>query len=197
MHLSKCWYDRKYLETSGLTFLNVTGPINQSYIKEINNDAFDVNRKNQILYNPKKGVKTVLRLIAAFPEFLFVPLEQFDQRELILKYRASKLYIDFGHHPGRERMPREAIACGCCVVTGVLGSAANLEDIPIPDKFKLDEHNSNFIGKFRSIVNHIFTDFTKVTKEFDLYRLEVLREPQQQEEDVRNLMRTLRSAKEV
>ena len=35
----------------------------------------------------------------------------------------SKVYIDFGNHPGKDRIPREAVINGCCVITGVRGSA--------------------------------------------------------------------------
>ena len=51
----------------------------------------------------------------------------------------SKLYIDFGYHPGQERMPREAILTNCCVITGSQGSAKYDEDVPLPEGYKFDE----------------------------------------------------------
>ncbi len=37
--------------------------------------------------------------------------------------RKAKLYIDFGYHPGKERMPREACLLDCCLIIGKDGSA--------------------------------------------------------------------------
>ena len=34
----------------------------------------------------------------------------------------EQVYIDFGHHPGQDRLPREAVQCGCVVITGTRGS---------------------------------------------------------------------------
>jgi len=34
----------------------------------------------------------------------------------------KQVYIDFGHHPGQDRLPREAVQCGCVVITGKRGS---------------------------------------------------------------------------
>jgi len=46
---------------------------------------------------------------------------------------SRKLYVDFGKHPGKDRMPREAAVHGCCIITGRRGAAGNPFDIPIPN----------------------------------------------------------------
>lgn len=33
---------------------------------------------------------------------------------MILTMRKAKVYIDFGFHPGKDRIPREAVMCGAC-----------------------------------------------------------------------------------
>lgn len=192
LHFSKSYYDLTYLMEQQIFPFQLTGPVSTAYINEILGSDTSVCRKNEILYNPKKGRETIHRLMAACPEWLFVPLVGHDQGALISKYRESKLYIDFGHHPGRERMPREATACGCCVITGVLGSAGNAVDIPIPRKFKVNERSADFIEQFRAIVSYVFGNFSAATKEFDAYRLEIRSEPQQQKEDIKNILQALR-----
>ena len=193
LHISKSFYDLTYLKERGISPLRLTGPISAQYIDTSTRFESSGDRKNQILYNPKKGKKTLRRIIAAVPELSFIPLIGYDQTELISKYRESKLYIDFGHHPGRERMPREAAACGCCIVTGLLGSAGNPVDIPIPMKFKLNDLNADFIGEFRSIVTYVFNDFPVATREFDAYRLEIFYEPEKQKKDLKQILEILRS----
>lgn len=51
----------------------------------------------------------------------------------------SKVYIDFGNHPGKDRIPREAAISGCIVITGKRGAAAFAEDVCIPETYKFDE----------------------------------------------------------
>ena len=193
LHFSKSYYDLTYLTERQVSSFKLTGPVSTSYINEIKPSGYLDQRKNQILYNPRKGAGTVSRLIAACPEFSFVPLRSLNQSELISRYRESKLYIDFGHHPGRERMPREAAACGCCVVTGVLGSAGNNIDVPIAKKFKIDDRDDNFIELFRAVVIYIFSNFVEAAKEFDNYRKEIAAEPAQQEVDMKEILKALRS----
>ena len=45
-------------------------------------------------------------------------------------------YIDFGPHPGMDRLPREAALAGCVVVTNREGAANFDEDTPLPSQFK-------------------------------------------------------------
>ena len=45
-------------------------------------------------------------------------------------------YIDFGPHPGMDRLPREAALAGCIVITNREGAAAHDEDVPLPPEYK-------------------------------------------------------------
>ena len=45
-------------------------------------------------------------------------------------------YIDFGPHPGMDRLPREAALAGCVVITNCEGAANFQEDLPLPSEFK-------------------------------------------------------------
>lgn len=55
--------------------------------------------------------------------------------------RQCKVYIDFGQHPGMDRIPREAAACGCLVLVGERGSASYFNDVPLPAEYKIDLRN--------------------------------------------------------
>ncbi|MGE5216017.1 MAG: hypothetical protein ACM3SP_03315, partial [Chloroflexota bacterium] len=123
LHFSKSHYDESYLQAHGIHPMRLTGPISNFYLS--NTEHYSVERKNQILYNAKKGKATINFLISRYPQYSFVSLNNLNEHSLLARYRDSKLYIDFGHHPGRERMPREAAVCGCCVITGKMGAAAN------------------------------------------------------------------------
>jgi hypothetical protein len=51
------------------------------------------------------------------------------------------MYVDFGHHPGMDRIPREAAACGCLVLVGERGSASYFKDVPLTAEYKIDLRN--------------------------------------------------------
>ncbi|EFI6860961.1 hypothetical protein BCD16_004758, partial [Escherichia coli] len=102
----------------------------------------------------------------------------------------SKLYIDFGHHPGKDRFPREAVMAGCVLITGVEGSAANEVDIPIPSRFKLDSNKFNFESEFKKCVDNIFSNFQNEIKEFEYYRNCIKNEEQDFRNDVTSFVRS-------
>ena len=111
--------------------------------------------------------------------------------ELIAAYANSKIYIDFGNHPGKERMPREAVALGCCIITGLLGSASNALDIPIPRVYKINAEADDFLFRFQTFTNKIFSNYDLVRHDFDDFRNEVFNEPAQQINDLKRILTDL------
>jgi hypothetical protein len=181
-HITKAAYDRAFLKKNEMTGMQLAGPISGFYLQPVPKELVE-KKRNVILYSPRRDTKIAPSLMARFPEFNFVPLSGLTEPELRELYVSSKLYIDFGNHPGKERMPREAAASGCCVVTGLLGSAANDEDIPIPKRFKLDVRDPSFFIDFQSVVAEVFNNFSDTSKEFEAYRREIYEDPAQQEKD--------------
>jgi hypothetical protein len=84
-------------------------------------------------------------------------------RELMLK---SKLYIDFGHHPGKDKFPREAATCGCALITSFNGSARFFQDVMIDPQYKFDDT----IEGVSELIKDIFDNFETHFHNFDLYR---------------------------
>lgn len=125
-------------------------------------------RKNRILYNPKKGFEFTEKIIKNMKEFEFIPLENMSQNEIIEKCKTSKVYIDFGTHPGKDRFPREAAYLGCLIITGLKGSAKYKEDIDIIDNYKIEDKEEN-IFKIRKLVEEIFTNYDELVEEFYPY----------------------------
>ena len=134
-------------------------------------------KQDIILYNPTKGRKVTEALIKAYPQWRFVPLKGLNREQLSEALYSSKMYIDFGHHPGRDRMPREAAMHGCCLITGLLGSAGNEVDLPIPLKYKLDSSNPNLIRDFGKLVGEIFGNFDQHLSSLQGYRDYLKSEP--------------------
>ncbi len=193
-HITKAAYDRAFLEKNGIKGMQLAGPISSFYLQPHSAGLME-QKQNIILYSPRRDTKVAPALMAHFPEYKFVPLSGLSEDGLRNIYRSSKLYIDFGNHPGKERMPREAAACGCCVITGLLGSAANDVDVPIPSRFKLDVNDPRFFEQFKSVVSEVFENFPQVSAEFDSYRREIFEDPAQQEKDFLKIAEELRLEK--
>jgi hypothetical protein len=123
-----------------------------------------------IAYNPKKGVQITNELIAQCPEWQFVPISRMTAPQVNELLSSTMLYVDFGHHPGRDRLPREAALAGCCVITGRRGAAGNNIDIAIPEEYKIDENGPDFIREFKRVASGVFGEFTIQAERFENYR---------------------------
>lgn len=130
-----------------------------------------LSRSNQVLYNPRKGASFTKLLIKLNPDIVFLPLTNLTRSELVNIMLTSKVYIDFGEHPGKDRLPREACALGLCVITGSKGSAGNPSDVPIPPTYKFSNSTakSNLLA-ISSLIRHIFTSFDEHIVDFNSYR---------------------------
>ena len=96
--------------------------------------------------------------------------------------RTAKVYIDFGYHPGKDRIPREAAMCGCCVITNRRGSARNDIDVPIPPEFKFDVPYK--MDDIYGCITRCFNDFEDQTRKFDSYRAWIADEKRRFDEEV-------------
>ena len=169
LHLVQSQYAYLYLKQRGIPNEHI------KFLSDYINDCFlsetiDVKKKeNIVLYNPKKGLSFTKKIISHNPFITFIPLEGLDNGGMINLFKRAKLYIDFGNHPGRDRMPREAASLMCCIIVGKNGSARNLVDIPIPEKYKFVVKKQN-ISKISELISEIFEDYSSSINDFSSYR---------------------------
>ena len=128
-------------------------------------------RSDVVLFNPAKATPFMQKIIDACPDVTFKPIQGMTRAEVIDTMRHSKLYVDFGEFPGRERMPREAVLCGCCLITSRLGSAAYYEDFSHSYKYESkDSHIWAIVNQIRYVLSH----YEECRHDFDMFR-ELLR----------------------
>lgn len=176
LHFSQTEHSTQYLKSCGIDPIPLIDSINENYLTDKYLDKID-HKQNIILYNPTKGWKVTQQLIARYPQWKFLPLKGLNQDQLSEKLYSAKLYIDFGHHPGRDRMPREAAMHGCCLITGKLGSAGNAIDLPIPSQYKFDSSAPNFVEAFGELANDVMENFPQHYADFGAYRKWLQDEP--------------------
>lgn len=166
VHLAQSEYSKKHLENQGIQNIEYLF----DYIENGSNiDYNKSNKENIVLYNPAKGVIFTKKIISKTPDIKFVPIQKMSHAEVIEVMKKSKVYIDFGNHPGRDKMPREAALCGCCIITGKRGSALFSKDIDIPEKYKFDENNES-IEKIIYTIKDCVNNYNTNINEFETYK---------------------------
>jgi hypothetical protein len=164
-HFVQSEYAYRHLKDNSLDSLFLSDYLNPAHF--VNSETI---KEDIILYNPVKGIKITQKLINDNKDFKFVPLENLTIRQVQKLFQKAKLYIDFGNHPGKDRMPREAAMANCCVITGRKGSAGNENDIPIPNKYKFNDKSLLDNVSFRSLVGAIFDNHTYHLNDFVVYK---------------------------
>jgi len=157
--------------------------LNEDYLKM----HTDLSKKENIVaYNPKKGFNFTKKVIEIGKYINFVPLINMTRQEIIKTLQKAKVYIDFGNHPGKDRIPREAAILGCCIITGKRGSAAFFEDVPIPDNYKFKNTQDNITYIIEKI-NDCIENYEEICKDFEYYRQIIKNEPQKFLEDLKRI----------
>ncbi len=182
LHLYQSYYSLDYVENKipGAQGMFLSDYINEDHGKFLMPADF---RKNFALYNPKKGLERIKPLIEKSSWLEWIPLINMSREKMIVTMQMSKIYVDFGNHPGKDRIPREAAANGCCVITNMLGSAKYFEDVSIPSEYKFQDP-ANSLDEIDLLLHGICDDFKKHQDDFEQYRAIIKSEKPKFDEDV-------------
>lgn len=157
-----------------------SGPISSPFREE---ESTKLNKENIVLYNPAKGKKLVDRLIKSDSTLKWIPIQNMTSSEIKKLMLKSKVYVDFGPFPGKERLPREAVLCNCCIIVGKRGAGNFYQNVPFPAKYKFDVvqlKNKEVISCIKDCLNdyesHVddFQQFKRLTlKEKEFFELQI------------------------
>lgn len=143
-------------------------------------------KKDIITYNPKKGFDKIKQYITLLPEYEWIPLSGMSREEMRNTLRKAKLHIDFGYFPGRDKIPREALISGVCLLTGREGTSAYKEDLGIPENYKL--HADEMVPeKIIELINHTMNNYETVFNDFLDFRTFVYNEKQNMIDSIKKL----------
>ncbi|MBW2942279.1 hypothetical protein [Zhongshania aquimaris] len=188
VHFVQSEYARGHLLEKGIhsgSILFLSDYLNSSFIS-LSVQALKVEKKDIVAFNPKKGAEFTNKLRASMPDVEFVPIENMSRAQVIELLSTAKVYIDFGEHPGKDRIPREACILGACILTGRDGSAAYDVDVPIPSDYKYKRH-PNSISEIDIKIRQCFADYHLLCKDFDDYREMIRNEEARFVRDVRQI----------
>ncbi len=181
IHLYQSHYAKEFLLQSG-----VSNPI--PLFDYVNDDYLGVStptKLNVVCYSIKgkdiaEKVKDVID-----NKMEFVMLKDMSRQQVLETLMSSKVFIDFGNHPGKDRIPREAAMLNNCIITNRSGSANFFSDVPIDDKYKLSGES---IEKIATLISDCVSRYSHVVNDFSNYRKDILGQKLQLFEQVKMLI---------
>lgn len=184
VHIANSDYAMNYLTKIGLKPVKIADCLNDDFFGLTIDDT---NRRDVVCYNPvgaklTRFQETVMARCTTEYGIKFRPIEGLTRQEVINVFRHSKLYVDFGVFSGRERLPREAVMCGCCILTSTKGTAGYFNDNPILEKYKTDD-----VTEAMQMIKYVLKNYKQCKTDFDLYRDLLKRDKEHYTEDVRAL----------
>lgn len=146
---------------------------------------YDKTPKEKIVcYNPAKGREASEYIIKQCPDVTFIPLVNMTKEQMIDTLKKSMVYMDFGHHPGRDRIPREAALLNNIVITSKIGSAGFYEDIPIEDIFKYESLNKQIKNDIYSNLDNYYI----LINSFEHYRNTIKQQKENMKKEVLEIL---------
>jgi hypothetical protein len=162
-HAFQSEYARRRLERLGYRGVMLT-----DYLRTTFDQGAPVGPKEDLIaYNGTKSALHMTRIRLAWPRLACVPIRGLSHAEVRSVFARAKVYVDFGPHPGRDRMPREAALLGCVIVTNREGAAGVHEDLPLPDELKVDTAD---IRAAAERVQHALTNYERLHLALEPYR---------------------------
>lgn len=174
-HFYQSHYAQFHLYQLGFSkVLPLSDYINIDFIKENMNLDYK-NKKDIILYNPQKGLHFTQQIITKMPDCKFIPLKGLSRVLLKQLFSEAKLYIDFGHFPGKDRLHREAAINKCCIITGKNGASFFYEDVPIENKYKFETKKSA-LPAIEKQIRYVLTHYNTCIDDFEYLRKTIMKE---------------------
>ena len=190
-HFAQCYYAQDFLKQQGVEpsrIFYLSDYLSHEFIADSLGQSLP--RRDTVLYNPKKGLEFTQLIIDRAKDLQWVPLINLTPAEMAEQMRSGKVYIDFGNHPGKDRIPREAAISGCCVITGRRGSANYAEDVFIPEEFKFEDRKEN-IDAIVAAIRKLLAGYDEYTSLYEPYRERIKNEERQFDEDVKRIFSVL------
>lgn len=176
-HLAQSFYAWQHLRDHGVNATMVGDYIHPAF------QRLDIPRESWVAVNPAKGAELAHRFSALCPDVEVRPIEGMGREEVCYFLNHASAFIDFGHQPGKDRLPREAAASGCVVFVHDTGAARFRGDFPLPDStfFTADDDSLLALGER---VRSVLGDSSPAYNRQVLYHRGIAREQQIFDEQV-------------
>lgn len=176
-HLVQSEYAWQYCKRHGVEPRFLGDYIGLEFFKHIDEERIDA-----VAFNQSKGYNKTSIIIQNVRNAVFIPIANMTEEEVHRTLSKCKVYVDFGNHPGQDRIPREACLSGCIVITGKEGSAGNNKDIPIKEAYKFDE-----AWEAVPIIEECIRNYDDYIDDFSEYKRMIQGQQKRFKEDVKSI----------
>ena len=145
-------------------------------------------RLYDIAYLPSKarGAENVLQDLSV--HYRIIALEGMDRSGIIAALSNSKIFLDCGNQPGKDRVPREAALCGAIPLVRHEGAARFAMDVPLPQDLLVSTDAFFNSARLRQTIEAVLADPTRFDGPLDAYRRTIDGERDQFKNDVAQLV---------
>lgn len=138
LHLTQSEYAYQFLQSRlrGVIVLplsdytTLSEPVDRESVGDISH------HQTLIVTNGSKGRLQRKMFSLLNPDVVIKPLVGLSMEQIRSALQVADVYVDFGHQPGKDRLPREAALLDCLVFVRKKGAGLNDIDVPILDEFK-------------------------------------------------------------
>ena len=143
LHFAQSVYSMNFLLQAGVDknkILILREPLEDHFL---NYNQLNLESKTDLItVNSRKAFSITYQIISKIKKYdkknvKVVPLQNVGREKMFELLSRSKVFIDIGFHPGRDRPPREAGVLGNIVVINRSGGCYYYEDCPVPDKYAI------------------------------------------------------------
>jgi len=134
-----------------------------------------------IAWNCRKAYPMAFKLVNMLRKrgFAVFELMNVGKDSMIKILMETKLFLDIGVHPGRDRPPREAVALNNIVVVNNHGGCYYFDDCMVPEEFVWNCYFDCRINYRKCIekIEHYLENFDYYIKKFYNFKQYILQEP--------------------
>lgn len=127
-------------------------------------------RQFDIAYLPKKahGARDVIARLEK--RFKLTRIEGLDRQGVLDRLCDTRIFLDLGHHPGKDRLPREAALCGGVPMVRYAGAASHATDVPLPEPLLIPTEDFFDEETLAARIEAVLDDPDRFTGALDAYR---------------------------
>ena len=172
IHMSNSYYAAEFIKLMNNEDVNVLhNPVRNEFYQQ----KISPVREKKILFGTKTPNSIIRKVRKEFIDFECIKLKRIPSAEIKKLYSESMLFIELGHFPGRNRMPREAVVSGCVIITSLTGSASYSNDMQLPGYYKLNT-NSDYMAELIIKIKAITGDYAVHYSHMQTYIDSLIRE---------------------
>jgi hypothetical protein len=184
-HLVQSHYAWSFLNSQ----LEIVSSLVSDYTVDLKAPAPDRESRDPavVAYNPAKGGELALQLRQWFgSRVTWLPLANMSRTEVASALRATDIYLDLGHHPGKDRLPREAALAGALTLVARRGAGAYAADVPIPLCHKIC-FDGDVVANAAAAIERVLPRLDSEVRNQDFYRRVIRAEKAAFERQVKNV----------